>query len=73
MRKTVWGLVLLLGILHYDFWLWDSKTIVFGFLPIGLAWQAGISIAAAVTWALIVRFAWPSDVEAWAEIEEGDA
>jgi hypothetical protein len=32
---------------------------VFGFLPIGLAYHAAYSIAAAVMMAILVRFAWP--------------
>ena len=70
MRKLVWGLVLLLGVLHYDFWLWDDEGVVLGFLPVGLAYQMGISVAAAVTWLLVIRFAWPEHVEEWAAPEE---
>ena len=66
-----WGLVLLVGILHYDFWWWDDRTLVFGFMPIGLFWHALISIFAAIAWALVVRFAWPTHVEEWAA--SGDA
>lgn len=64
--KVVWGLVILLAILHWDFWYWDDRTLLFGFLPIGLAYQAGFSLAAAMVWALAVRFAWPSELEEWA-------
>ena len=69
--KLAWGLVLLVGILHYDFWLWDADGVVLGFLPVGLAYQAGISIAAAIAWALVVRFAWPDAVEEWASGDDG--
>ena len=65
--RLAWGLVVLLGILHYDFWWWDDRTLLFGFLPIGLAWHALISIGAAVAWALVVRWGWPEHIEAWAE------
>lgn len=64
--KLAWGLVLVAGVLHYDFWNWGRTTLVFGFLPIGLAYQAGISILAAIAWALVVRLAWPERVEEWA-------
>jgi hypothetical protein len=53
------GLVLLLLILHQDNWFWTDGTLVFGFMPIGLVWQAGISIAAATTWFLATKIAWP--------------
>ena len=64
--KLAWGLVLVAAILHYDFWNWESTALVFGFVPVGLAYQAGISILAAIAWALVVRFAWPDQVEEWA-------
>ncbi|MCC9644953.1 DUF3311 domain-containing protein [Rhodopirellula sp. JC740] len=57
------GLVLLLLILHQDNWLWHNDTLLFGFMPIGLAWHAGISIAASFTWFLATRIAWPLDEE----------
>ncbi len=67
MRKLVWGLVALLALAHYDFWNWDDRSVAFGFLPVGLAYQALISILAAVVWALVVKFAWPSWIEEWAD------
>ena len=36
---------------------------MFGFLPIGLAYQAGYSILAAIMMAVLVRFAWPKHLE----------
>ena len=68
--KLAWAFVALLAILHFDFWLWDSTSVVFGFLPTGLAYQAGISIGAAVAWALVVRLDWPTGVEEWADAPE---
>jgi hypothetical protein len=64
--RVVWALVVLLAILHWDFWYWDDRTLVLGFLPIGLAYQAGFSLAAAAVWAAAVRFAWPTQLEEWA-------
>lgn len=65
-----WALVALLAILHYDFWNWNDRSLVFGFVPIGLFFQVLISIGAAIAWALVVRFAWPSHVEEWAAGED---
>ena len=65
--KLAWALVALLAILHYDFWNWDDRSMLFGFLPTGLFFQAFISIGAAVAWALVVKFAWPTHIEEWAE------
>ena len=64
--KLAWGLVVVLAILHYDFWYWNDESLVFGFMPVGLAYQAGISLAAGVAWALVVHNAWPDEVEKWA-------
>ena len=63
MKYAIWGLVVLLVILHQDNWLWDNDRLVFGFVPIGLFSQACISIAAAVTWFLATKFAWPTELE----------
>ena len=52
-------LVILLIILHHDVWNWDNKEPVFGFMPMELLWQAGISIGAGVTWFLATKIAWP--------------
>ena len=49
-----WGLMAVITVLHFDFWNWETTSVVFGFLPTGLAWQAGISLAAAAGWALLV-------------------
>jgi hypothetical protein len=56
-----------LAALHHDCWNWDRNTLVFGFLPVGLAYHAGYSLVAAAFWALVFRFAWPSRLEAWAD------
>ena len=53
------GLVILLIILHHDVWNWDNKKPVFGFMPMALLWQAGISIGAGATWFLATKIAWP--------------
>ncbi len=65
MRRLVYGLIILLAVLHQDFWWWDTaEPLVLGFVPIGLAFHAGISVAAAVLWALAVKHCWPADVDA---------
>jgi len=51
-------------VLHQDFWNWKKvEPLVFGFLPIGLAYQAGYSVLAAITMAILVKFAWPRHLE----------
>jgi Protein of unknown function (DUF3311) len=53
-----------LYVLHQDIWFWRSATpLVFGFLPIGLAYHGAYCIAAsALMWA-ITRLAWPAHLE----------
>jgi hypothetical protein len=55
--------VVLLMVLHQDFWWWNDTTLVFGFIPIGLAYHALIALLAGVAWALVVTFAWPTELE----------
>jgi len=69
--RSIWLLVAVLFVLHQDFWWWDSRTLVFGFMPIGLFYHACFSAAAAAVWLGAVKFAWPEQVEQWAD--EGDA
>jgi hypothetical protein len=63
----VWIAFVGLFLLHQDVWFWDDRTLVFGFLPIGLAYHTLFSIAAACLWAAAVKWAWPSEIEAWAD------
>lgn len=62
---------LVLAALHQDFWNWDNSGAVFGFLPVGLAYHAAYSIVAAAFWFCVIKFAWPTRLEEWAE--EGSA
>ena len=41
----------------------QADPLIFGFLPIGLAYQAGYSILAAAMMAVLVRVAWPKHLE----------
>lgn len=63
MKYVIWALVVLLIVLHQDNWNWHKDDLVFGFMPIGLAWHAGISIAASAVWFLSTIFAWPKELE----------
>ena len=58
------ALVAVVYVLHQDFWNWkEAYPLVFGFLPIGLAYQAGYSILASALMAVLVRTAWPKHLE----------
>lgn len=69
--RALWIVTAILAFLHWDFWYWSDRTLLFGFLPIGLAYQAAYSIAASILWACAVRFAWPADLEEWAQGDPG--
>ena len=58
---VVWILIVIA--LHQDVWLWTNKSLVFGFLPIGLAYHGAYSVLASLTMALLVRFLWPAHLE----------
>ena len=57
------ALVILLIVLHQDVWFWESKTLLFGFVPITLFWHACISVGATLTWALATKIAWPKELQ----------
>lgn len=62
-RLIIAGLVILLIVLHQDVWNWDSRALVFGFIPLTLFYQVCISIGASATWYLATIIAWPEDLE----------
>jgi hypothetical protein len=68
--KTM-GLVLVaLGLyaLHQDVWFFrEARPLLFGFLPIGLAYHAAYSLACALLMWLLVAQAWPGHLEDDAE------
>jgi hypothetical protein len=50
--------------LHQDFWFWRSaRPLVFGFLPIGLAYHAFYTIGVSLLMLYLVRRHWPSHLE----------
>ena len=77
MKRIVYGLLVLLALAHQDFWWWDrigtgqADRPLFGFLPIGLAYHIAVSIAAAILWAMAVKYCWPGDVDVQADAAGG--
>ena len=64
--KKVLLVVAVIGlyVLHQDWWYWrTARPLVFGFIPIGLFYQACFSVAAALLMWLLVKYAWPSHLE----------
>jgi hypothetical protein len=66
-KRALWVGFAVLAVLHQDFWLWDDPRLVWGFLPVGLAYHIGFSIAAATWWAWACRYAWPREWEEMAK------
>lgn len=61
-----------LYVLHQDFWNWRvARPFVFGFVPVGLAYQAAFSVACAGLMWLLVTQAWPGHLEE--EVEQKQA
>jgi hypothetical protein len=57
-------LILAVYVAHQDIWNWRTpEPMIFGFLPVGLAYQAAYSIACAVLMAILVKTAWPKELE----------
>ena len=65
MRRTLLVIaVIALYVLHQDFWFWRTAyPLVFGFIPIGLFYQACFAVAASLLMWLLVKFAWPAHLE----------
>ena len=56
--------VAVLYVLHQDLWFWrTAHPLVFGFLPIGLAWHGAYCIAVALLMWWLTRIAWPAHLD----------
>lgn len=53
-----------LYLLHQDLWFWrDARPLIFGFLPVGLAYHAAYCLAVTLLMWTLTRVAWPSHLE----------
>ena len=51
-------------VLHQDLWFWrDARPLVFGFLPIGLAYHAAYCLGVAVLMVWLTRAVWPAHLD----------
>ncbi len=64
--------MLALLVLHHDWWFWNDGRLLFGFLPVGLAYHALISLAAGGLWTWAAFFVM-SDRLAEETSDENDA
>jgi hypothetical protein len=61
---VAWLVVAVMYVLHQDLWFWRAaRPLVFGFLPIGLAYHAAYTIAVSVVLAWLVKRHWPSHLD----------
>ncbi len=65
MKKWLLALLVIgVYLLHQDCWNWNrAEPLVFGFVPIGLAYHAAYSLLAVLLMAVLVRFAWPRELD----------
>lgn len=65
MARLVWFvLILSLYLLHQDLWLWrQARPLVFGFLPVGLAYHAAYCVAVTALMWMLTRMAWPAELD----------
>jgi hypothetical protein len=55
---------LIVLVMRHDYWNWDTPyPLLFGVLPVALWWQGLVSIAACALMWLMVRLAWPAELE----------
>ena len=63
MKMLLYAAVVVLLVLHQDTWFWRDRTLVLGFLPVGLLYHAVYTLAAAILMWLLAKFAWPAHLE----------
>jgi hypothetical protein len=50
--------------LHQDVWFWrEARPLVFGVLPVGLAYHAAYTLSVSVVMAVLVRRCWPAHLD----------
>lgn len=63
-RVLIVAAITALYVLHQDFWFWrEARPLVFGFLPVGLAYHALYCLAVTVLMWVLTRVAWPAHLE----------
>ena len=56
--------VIAVYVLHQDLWFWrEARPLVFGFLPVGLAYHGAYCLAVSALMWLLTSYAWPAHLE----------
>ena len=64
MKKfAIFLLVIAVYAAHQDIWNWRDADLMFGFVPVGLAYHAGYAIGCAMLMAILVKTIWPKHLE----------
>ena len=66
-KRIIFIVFVLLLLLHQDSWNWDNANLVLGFMPVGLFYHACYYLVAALFWGIVMKVAWPTELEEWAE------
>ena len=63
--------IIVLYALHQDIWFWrTARPLVFGFLPVGLAYHGAYCLATALLMWTLTKVAWPHHLEQEASFQE---
>jgi hypothetical protein len=62
-QKLIVVCFVLLLFLHEDFWWKSDPRLVFGILPVSLAYHIVWTLLVAVGWFLVARFCWPAGLD----------
>ena len=65
MNKLALAVVILgVYVLHQDVWFWQAvRPLVFGFLPVGLAYHAAYCMLVAILMSVLTVVAWPAHLD----------
>ncbi len=56
--------ILSVYVLHQDVWFWQAaRPLVFGFLPVGLAYHAAYCVLVAILMSVLTVVAWPAHLD----------
>ena len=62
MKSALYTTLVILYLLHNDLWLWYDECLIAGF-PSGLLYHMAYCVVASVLMLLLVKFAWPQNLE----------
>ena len=69
MKPIIYVIFFVMLVLHQDTWFWDDQSLIFGFMPVGLAYHAAFSICCAILGGLAIKHIWPTELKKFADEE----